>query len=137
MRLKKIIAATAVALSALGLASCASPVVNDANVVSQNIATAAENFQVNRRILFINNMTSESLQTIEGWCNFELIPVIEGVAKLEVICKAGKDLYLKHNLIVNNVTTASVEQLDPAGVSADHYKVVIKPSVLVPDIDIK
>ena len=107
---------------------------NEADVVSHNISVAADNFEIPRKVIFINNMTGDFIQTIEGYCNIVTEP-----SQLEVTCKdpQGGFGYLKHFLGINATTTYSVEQLNPAQVSKDHYKVVINPSTLIPDVDIK
>jgi outer membrane lipoprotein SlyB len=53
-------------VAALGLAACDR---NDADVVSENIKVAADNFEVNRRIVFYNSISSEYLLVIEGLCS--------------------------------------------------------------------
>ena len=130
---KKLIAATLAAGTILGLTACGTQT-SDANVVSQNLSTAADQFQINRRIVFISTATNqvEFVQQIEGWCNIVAEP-----AQLEVTCKAGGGEYKKHFLGLNATTTYSVEQLESANVSPDHYKVIFKPSTIIPDVDIK
>ena len=43
--------------------------VNDADVVSKNLSTASDNFEVNRRFVFYNGITGEYILTIEGICS--------------------------------------------------------------------
>lgn len=52
------------ALAVLALAGCSS----DADVASDNLSKAAEQFEVNRRIVFFNGITDKYLLTIEGRC---------------------------------------------------------------------
>lgn len=35
----------------------------------------------------------------------------------------------------NETTTYVVEQTESAGVSSDHYRVIFKPEVIIPDVD--
>lgn len=127
--MKKIVVAAVVAMSAFGLSSCAT----DADVVSENLSKAADQFEVTRRVVFINNNDkSEYLLEIEGRCNIVAEP-----DQLEVTCKAAGGEYKKHFLGLNERTTYVVEQLEGANVSADHYKVIFKPTVIVPDVDVK
>ena len=51
-------------LMCIGLSGC-----NDADIASQNLSTAADNFQINRRIVFYNGITDTYILTIEGLCS--------------------------------------------------------------------
>jgi len=126
MNTKKIVAATLTALAALALTSCAT----DADVVSQNISKAADQFEIARRVVFVNGITDKYLLSIEGRCN-----IADDGNQLEVVCKTSGGEYKKHFLGLSDNVTYFVEQLEPANVSADHYRVIFKPEVIVPDID--
>lgn len=107
---------------------------SDADVVSNNISKDADYFKINRRVVFYNGITGEYMLTIEGKCS---LGNDDPANKLTVTCKIGEDKYKKHFLGLSDNVTYFVEQIDPADVSEYHYKVVFKPSVIVPDIDIK
>ncbi|HDV8348783.1 TPA: hypothetical protein RKT01_000519 [Burkholderia vietnamiensis] len=109
---------------------------SDADVASNNLSTAADNFQINRRIVFYNGFTGEYMLTIEGLCSKDNSSTD---TKLAIICKTGPNEYKnkKHFLGLSNNVTYFIEQLDPAPASTYHYKVVFKPSVIVPDISVK
>jgi hypothetical protein len=107
---------------------------NDADVASQNLSSAADNFKINRRIVFYNGFTGEYMLTIEGLCSKDNSSTD---TKLAIICKTGPTEYKKHFLGLSNNVTYFIEQLDPAPASTYHYKVVFKPSVIVPDISVK
>ncbi|KGC67312.1 hypothetical protein DP57_2338 [Burkholderia pseudomallei] len=107
---------------------------SDADVASKNLSTAADNFQINRRIVFYNGFTGEYMLTIEGLCSKDNSSTD---TKLAIICKTGPNDYKKHFLGLSNNVTYFIEQLDPAPVSTYHYKVVFKTSVIVPDISVK
>lgn len=116
--------------TAFVLAGC-----NDADVVSSNISTAADNFQIARRIVFYNGITNEYILVIEGLCSLgkgDSVP-----RELTVTCKIGPHAYKKHFLGVSDNVTFFAEQIEDADVSAYHYKVIFKPSVIVPDIKLK
>lgn len=102
----------------------------DADVASRNLSTAADQFQVDRRIVFINGMTDTYPLSIEGKCS-----VLDQGNQLEVTCKTGPDQYKKHFLGLSGTISYIVEQLDPKTVSSDHYKVIFKPTVILPDVD--
>lgn len=118
----------AVAPVLLALGACE----NDARVVSNNLSQAADSFQINRRIVFYNGITGEYMLTIEGLCSQE-----PKERKLEVTCKTGPGEYKKHFLGLSDNVTYFSEQLDGRGASAGRYRVIFKPSVIVPDIEIR
>ncbi|AOZ63800.1 hypothetical protein SEA_WEASELS2_222 [Rhodococcus phage Weasels2] len=130
MKFKKTIAASAVAIAALSLTACGTQV-NDADVVNENIATAADNFEINRRIIIINNEGGGVVQLIEGWCNADIEPDV-----IRTTCRVPGG-YHRHLNGRNANTTFSVQQLDTANVSKDHYRVTFKPSVVIPDVDVR
>lgn len=127
--MKKLTTAVILATSAI-LAGCSS----NADVVSENISKAADNFEVARRIVFIDTVTNEYMLSIEGRCNIAVDG--DGGGQLEVTCRTS-DGDKKHFLGLNMTATYFVEQMSPITVSQDHYKVYFKPSVIIPDVDAK
>lgn len=107
---------------------------NDADVASRNLSQAADSFQINRRIVFYNGITGDYMLTIEGLCSKDNDSTDR---KLAITCKTGPNEYKKHFLGLSDNVTYFIEQIEPAGVSTYRYKVVFKPSVIVPDIAIK
>ncbi|QDB74662.1 hypothetical protein SEA_BARB_81 [Gordonia phage Barb] len=118
--------AAAAALAATILTGCSS----DADVVSENLSKEADQFNIERRIIFLNGITDKYILAVEGRCNIN----DEG-NQLEVTCKAAGGEYKKHFLGLSDNVTYFVEQLESANVSADHYKVIFKPEAIVPDVD--
>lgn len=106
----------------------------DAEVVNQNLTQDADNFKVYRHVVFINNITGEYLLEITGYCN---ITADTEDKQLETICKDNNGGYIKNFLGVNETTTYFVEQIDPKYVSDKHYKLVIKPSTLIPTVEVR
>lgn len=104
----------------------------DAEVVNQNLSKDADNFKVYRHIVFINNITGEYLLEITGYCNINADTVDK---QLETICKDDNGGYIKNFLGVNETTTYFVEQINSKAVDDKHYKLVIKPSELIPTIE--
>lgn len=105
---------------------------SDADIASHNLSKAADNFEVNRRIVFFNGITDSYLLSIEGRCSFE----IEGAgSKVAVTCKLGPDQYKKHTLGLSDNVSFFSEQLDSTDVSVYHYRVTFKPSAILPNID--
>lgn len=125
---KKIVAASAALIGTVALVGCSS----DADTVSENLSQAAENFEVNRRIVMFNGITDQYLMTIEGACSID----DEG-NQLEVTCKVGPDEYKKHFLGLSDNVSYFVEQGQPVKASAMHYRVVFKPQSIAPDVDFK
>lgn len=117
------------ALLALGLGGC-----SDADVASNNLKTAADNFELNRRVVFYNGITNDYILSIEGLCSKGNN---DNEDKLTVTCKTGPNEFKKHFLGLSDNVTYFIEQLDAAPVDVYHYKVVFKPSVIMPDIVLK
>lgn len=107
---------------------------NDADVASKNLSQAADNFQINRRIIFYNGVTGEYMLSIEDLCS---LGNNDKPRELSVTCKTGPNSYKKHFLGLSDNVTYFAEQIDGADVSAYHYKVIFKPSVIVPEISVK
>lgn len=103
---------------------------DDATMASRNLSKAAENFEVDRRVIFYNGITDAYMLTVEGRCAIE-----DQGHQLEVTCKVGEDQYKKHFLGLSDNVTYFAEQLHTADVSAYHYRVTFKPQVIVPDVD--
>lgn len=126
--MKRIIAA--IALAAVALTACST----DADVASENLSKAADQFEIERRIVFYNGITDSYMLTIEGLCSIE----DEGT-QLEVVCKVPTEIdangFKKHFLGLSDNVTYFVEQLEPANVSTTRYRVIFKPEVIVPNVD--
>ena len=125
---KSVYAVAVVSLSLL--AGC----VDDATVASQNLSTAANMFEINRRVIFYNGITDAYMLTIEGLCSIEKD---NSDQQLEVTCKVGPQQFKKHFLGISDNVTYFVEQLEPAETSTYHYRVVFKPQSIVPDVDFR
>lgn len=124
--MKKIFAGLAIALALTGCD-------NDAHVASRNLSQAADNFEITRRIVFYNGISGEYMLSIEGRCSFDA----STARKVDVTCKTGPAAYKKHSLGLSDNVTYFSEQLEGADVSVYRYKVVFKPSVIIPDINVK
>ncbi|CAB0503841.1 hypothetical protein FRC0456_01057 [Corynebacterium diphtheriae] len=104
--------------------------INDSTMVNHNITQDAENFKIARRIVFVNGITDKYLLSVEGYCNIN-----DDQGQLEVICKDGGE-FKKHFLGLSDNVTYFSEQISGANVSDNFYKVVFKPSVIVPDVEV-
>jgi hypothetical protein len=117
-------------LAAAALAGCQS----DADVASRNVSKAADNFEIARRVIFYNGITNDYMLSIEGYCS---LGNKDKAGYLSVTCKTGPGVFKKHFLGLSDNVTFFVEQLDAKNVSTSFYRVVFKPSVIIPDIEIR
>lgn len=113
------------------LAACGQ---NDSRVASQNLATAADNFELNRRIVFYNGITADYILTIEGLCSKD---DTSDSRKLSITCKTGPNNFKRHLLGLSDNVTYFVEQLEAAPANVYRYRVVFKPSTILPDVEMK
>jgi hypothetical protein len=127
--MKKIIAAAVLVGLAAGLGAC-----TDADVVSANLSKAADYFEVNRRVVFYNGITGDYMLTIEGLCS---LGNHDAAGTLSVTCMTGPKQYKKHFLGLSDNVTFFVEQMEPSKADPYHYRVIFKPSVIIPDIEVK
>jgi hypothetical protein len=95
------------------------------------LSKAADNFEVLRRIVFINGITDKYLLTIEGYCS---LGSGQATRSLTVTCKTGLDQYEKHFLGLSDNVTFVAEQLKTSNVSAYHYRIQFRPETILPDI---
>lgn len=112
-------------LPVLFLAAC-----DDASVASRNLSKAADMFEVNRRVVFVNGITGQYLLSIEGRCS-----LLDQGNQLEVTCKHGPNAYKKHFLGLSDNVTYFAEQMAMVDVSTYHYRVIFKPQAIIPDVD--
>ena len=125
--IKKLLVA---ALAAVALTGCN----DDATIASQNLSKAANQFEIDRRIVFYNGITDKYILSIEGKCS---IDTSRSGATFFVTCKTGHNQYKKHFLGLSDKVTFFAEQLESANVSAYHYRVIFKPQSILPDIEFK
>lgn len=111
---------------AVSLSSCS----DDALVVSKNLSKAADNFEINRRIVFYNGITEQYILTIEGYCSLKKDHTDN---QLEVTCKTGPSSYRKHLLGLSDNVTYFAEQVGPESVSAYYYRVAFRPQTIIPE----
>lgn len=110
----------------------ASGCTSDADMASENLSTAAEQFEVQRRIVVVNSFTDKVVFEVEGRCS------IEPTAKqLVAICKHGDNDFRKHYTGIGDNGMWSSFQLDPIDVDVYHTRVIIKPETVLPDFDLE
>jgi hypothetical protein len=115
------------AISALALTGCESA----ADTANTNLSKAAENFEVERRIVGINGITDEVLFSVTGYCSIE-----NDGRKLDVICKVDDDEVERTTLgLSDNVTYVST-QLEGKKVDFYRPRVIFRPTTIIPDAEL-
>lgn len=114
-------------LAAISVSAC-----TDADIASSNLSRAAEQFELDRRIVFYNGITGEYILVIKGRCS---VSTISG--KLAVTCKTGQNEFKKHYLGLSDNVTYFSEQVESVSAGVDRYRVIFKPSAIIPDVDVE
>ena len=104
----------------------------DADLASYNLSRSADSFEIFRRAVFYNGITGEYMLQMEGY-----LSIADQGNQLEVTVKTDDGAFMKHFLGLSDNVTYFVEQLDPAMVSDARYRVIFKPSSIVPNIDLE
>lgn len=117
-----------------GAAVIALTACNDADIASRNLSKAADQFEVNRRVVFFNGITDKILLEIIGRCS---LGNKDSATRLSVTCKLGENSYKKHFLGLSDNVSFFAEHLQPSPASVYHYRVVFKPQALIPDVDLR
>lgn len=106
----------------------------DADTARYNLDQAAEQFEIQRRIVFINGITDEYLLEITGRCSYEA-----EADQVVVVCKTGEgdNDFWKHSMVRSDNVTVVVEQMTGADVDSYRHRVIFKPESLLPDIDLE
>lgn len=111
-----------------GGAGCTS----DADKASENIATAAEQFEVQRTIIGQSGITDDIFLYVEGRCSFE-----EAGDRIDITCKYGPDEYRKHTFLIGDQDRVGITQEQAIDVSVYHTRIVLKPENILPEFDIE
>lgn len=127
---KYLVILAALAVPMMVLSSCES----DADKASDNLSKAAEQFEVQRKIIGINGITDKVLFEVEGRCSLERG---ESLAQtLDVICKHGPHDYRKHFVGLSDNVTFIATQMEPIDVSVYRTRIILKPENIVPNFDL-
>lgn len=127
--MKKIVVLLVVLIS-LVISGCVS---READVASRNLSISADEFEITRRIVFYNGITGEYILTIEGLCS---LGNYDPAGELSVTCKTSPTAYVKHFLGLSDNVTYFAEQMQEASVDTYHYRVIFRPQVILPDIEL-
>lgn len=118
-------------VAVLGMAACGS----NADTVSENIKHEAEKFKVGRRIVVTNDILNKEVFRVEGRCSFEV-----AAKRLDVVCKdtEGNDPedFTKATIGLGDNTSWASVQLKPIKVSEYRTKIILRPTSIIPDLDL-
>lgn len=117
-----------VAFSLLLAAGCG----DDAQIAKRNMAKAADNFEIMRRVVFYNAILDKVVMVTEGRCSVEA-----GSLRTSVICKVGPGQYVRNFYGKSDNTVYFVEQMESVAVNVYHYRRTFKPQSILPDIDFR
>ena len=127
MNMNKILSVI-VAVFAVAMSGCG----NEADVARVNMTTAADNFELMRRIVFYNVRLGQNVVTVEGKCSIEY-----GLTRAEYVCKIGDGKFIRNFVGNGNDIVAIVEQMDPVPVNVYHFRRTFMPQAIIPDIDFR
>lgn len=105
-----------------------------ADTASHNLSVAADNFEVNRRVHFYNGITGEDFLVIEGLCS---LGNYDAAGSLSVTCKVSTSGYKKFWLGLSDNVTYWTEDLEPAPVNVYNYRVIMRPSTIIPGLELQ
>lgn len=123
-----IILSAVLLVSSIFLSGCGS----DAKTASNNLSTASDNFEVDRKIVFYNGITGDYMLVIQGKCSLE-----PSSTKIEVTCKTAPEEFKKHYLGLSDNVTYFAQQLNALKVNVFHNRIIFKPESILPDIELK
>ncbi len=106
----------------------------DADVASRNLSADADNFKIQRRVVFYNGITGQYVLEIIGLCS---LGNYDQPKKLSVTCKTGPNEYKKHFLGLSDNVTFFAEQIQSADVSTYRYSVTFKPTTIIPAVELR
>lgn len=107
---------------------------NPADTASRNLSLAADNFEIQRRVVFYNGITGDYILSIEGLCS---IGNYDRQGQLTVTYKVGPNSFEKHFLGLSDNVTYFAQQMDGANVSTYHNRIIFRPQSVLPDFDLQ
>lgn len=127
---KKLAAVVAAGALVFGMTAC-SPTKPAAQTANENLSTAADNFEVQRKIVGINGFTNTIAFEVEGRCSIN-----DQGHQLEVTCKHGPNEFRKHMVGLSDNTFYVAEQLAAIDVSQYHTRIIIRPEAILPELNL-
>lgn len=92
---------------------------DEASVASHNISKEADNFNVYRKVVVMNNQSDVVMLEFEGWCSIEKDNTDN---QLEITYRVGNGEYYKDFIGLNDRTTYVITQIDGSAVDKYHYE---------------
>lgn len=126
--MKRLLFVALVFVLVFGVVGC-----SKADVASQNLSTAADNFEINRRVHFYNGITGEDFLVIEGLCS---LGNNDPSGSLSVTCKTGTNTFKKFFLGLSDNVTYWTEDLEAQPVNVYNYRVIMRPSTIIPGLEL-
>ena len=127
--IKRIVAVLAALVLAFGFAACSS----DSDVVSKNLSKDADNYKVFRQIVVYNSITDKYILEVNGYCS---LGNSDAAGTVSYTCKSPGG-YVKDIIKKSDNVLVFAHQLHPQHVSSDYFKVVLKPSEIVPQFEVR
>lgn len=125
---KTVLTATAT-LVLVAAAGCTSPPA--AKKAAENLSVAADNFEVQRKIVGVNGITDKIAFQVEGRCSID-----RQAGALITTCKHGPNDYRKHYLGLSDNTYYVAEQLGAIDVSVYHTRIIVRPETILPSLEL-
>lgn len=124
--MKLLLEISAIAMLATSATGC-----NQADVVRQNLAEEADNFNCYRRITVINCIKGDVILQVEGRCSI-IADTTDN--QLEIITEYEKGQYNKQIIGLSDNVTYMVEDLEVKDVNEYHYYINFNPHMWLPEI---
>jgi hypothetical protein len=105
-----------------------------ADTVSSNLSKDADNFSVSRQIVFYNGITGEYVAEVNGRCS---LGNHDSAHELSVVCEVSKGKYIKDYLGLSDNVTYFVLQTKPLASDPYHYEINLRPSTVVPNVNVR
>jgi hypothetical protein len=128
---KKTIAIGGVLAASILLTAGACDGPSQADMASQNSSTAADNFEVQRKIVAINTRSGEYLFFAEGRCSLEI-----RTQDVVVMCKHAENDFKKHYFAQSPDTFWSATQQESIDVSVYKTRIILKPEGIIPEVEL-
>lgn len=131
-----IIARTAFGLgiSALALGALTA-CVSDAHRVSENLSTDAEQFRLERDIIFYNSITDKYMAEVKGRCSVDESADLRNT--LAVTCKVGPNSYSKDYLGKSDNVAWFMLQTAPVESNVYRKEIILKPETIIPNFQVQ
>lgn len=126
---KRIIGVVTGLVALAALAGCS----KESEDVNKNLSTDADNFKIARTVTFVNGITDKVILQIEGFCSVD--PGDSN--RMTVTCKDDQGKYIRHALGKSDNVFWFYEQTQAAEVSKSHYRFVVRPEALIPEVVVR